>query len=249
MAWLPTLPRDRLIVALDVPSLPEAQRLVEVLLPHVGVFKVGLELLTHAGSRDVVRAITGAGGRVFYDGKFDDIPNTVAGAARAAAALGVDLFDVHAGAGPAAIRAAAEHKGRSLLLAVTVLTSIDDDTSRLLYGRPAQQQVLLLSRLARAAGADGVVCSAQELPLLRADPDLVGLMTVVPGIRPAWASPGDQRRVMTPGAAIAQGATAIVVGRPILSPPAAIGGPAQAAARIVDEITAALSARPDPESP
>jgi orotidine-5'-phosphate decarboxylase len=232
-------PADRIIVALDVPTLDAAMGHVRALAGRVGAFKVGLELLTSAGAPQVVSAIHAAGGRVFFDGKFCDIPNTIRGAATAASAMGVWMFDVHASSGSGAVAAAAAAKGGSLLVAVTVLTSMDDAESGRVFGAPARTRVVEFARMARSAGADGVVCSGAELPLLRADPALQGLLTVVPGVRPAWAETGDQARVLTPGGAVKAGADYLVIGRPILKPPASIGGPAEAASAIADEIAAA----------
>jgi orotidine-5'-phosphate decarboxylase len=233
--------KDRIIVALDVPSLDEVKNVVGALSGRVGAFKVGLELITAEGSRAVVDAIHETGSRVFYDAKFNDIPNTVAGAAKSAAALGVWMFDVHASSGPQAIAAAVANKGSSYVVAVTVLTSLDDDRSLRIFGAPAGTKVLEFARMSADAGADGLVCSPHELPLLRADVALRSLWTIVPGVRPAWASSDDQARVMTPGEAVRSGATAVVIGRPILRPPATIGGPKDALARIVAEIEAALA--------
>jgi orotidine-5'-phosphate decarboxylase len=237
--------KDRIIVALDVPTLDEARDVVRELAGRVGAFKVGLELLSAEGSRAVVEAIHETGCRVFYDAKFNDIPNTVAGAAKAVAKLGVWMFDVHASCGPQAIAAAVANKGSSRVVVVTVLTSLDDDLSQEIFGAPAGTKVLEFARMSALAGAEGLVCSPRELPLLQEDFVLRSLWMIVPGVRPAWASTDDQARVMTPGEAIRSGATAVVIGRPILRPPATIGGPRDALARIVDEIDTALREGPD----
>jgi orotidine-5'-phosphate decarboxylase len=229
-------PKERLIVALDVDTLDKAVPLVESLAPHVGCFKVGLELLTAEGAPQVVRRIHSLGGKIFFDGKFDDIPNTVAGASRSVAALGVQFFDVHASAGLEAMRAAAAVKGKSLLLAVTVLTSMDTAVSEHIYGGSPQVKVLQFAIDAETAGADGIVCSPQELEMLSQAERLRKLLTVTPGVRPTWAAANDQKRVMTPAEAIRKGATHLVVGRPILAPPREIGSPVEAAKRIVEEI-------------
>lgn len=227
---------DRIIVALDVPALNDAVSLVKQLSGLVGAFKIGLELITSAGAPNVVNAIHEAGGKVFYDGKFCDIPNTVRRATAAAASLGVFMLDVHASAGPASIAAAVQARGNALVVAVTVLTSMDDDTAKKVFGTPASKKVLELARMAKDAGADGVVCSGEELQQIRADPYLEDLLTVVPGVRPAWASAGDQARVMTPAEAVRSGADYLVIGRPILNPPASIGSPRDAARIIAEEI-------------
>jgi orotidine-5'-phosphate decarboxylase len=223
-----------------VDDLADAQELIGELSPHVGAFKVGLQLLTAQGAPTVVQTIHELGGRVFFDGKFDDIPNTIAGASRAVAELGVWMFNVHASAGAQAVAAAAANKGNSLLASVTVLTSLSDADAAAVFGASsAEHQVLQLARLSAAAGADAIICSPQELPMLRADDNLRDIMTVVPGIRPKWAAADDQQRIMTPADAVAAGATYLVVGRPIRRPPPEIGGPADAARRIAEEIDAA----------
>jgi orotidine-5'-phosphate decarboxylase len=126
---------------------------------------------------------------------------------------------------------------------VTVLTSLGKAASEQIFGSPPQKKVYEFAHMAAAAGADGIVCSPHELATLRSDPTLQSLITVVPGIRPSWAAQGDQTRIMTPREAILAGASAIVVGRPILHPPAAIGGRSEAAARIAEEIQDALESR------
>ncbi len=232
-------PKDRLIVALDVDSLDKAMPLVEQLAPHVGCFKVGLELLTSAGAPQVVKRLHDAGGSIFYDGKFDDIPATIAGASRAAAALGVKMFNVHASCGKESLAAAAKVKGKSILLAVTVLTSLDETACRHSFGMSPLEKVLAFARDAADSGCDGVVCSPKELEALSKDSATAKLLKVTPGVRPDWATAGDQKRTLTPGEAIRKGASYLVVGRPILQPPS--GTPADAAKRVVEEIGKALS--------
>ncbi len=234
-------PRSKIIVALDTPVLDEALAVVRRLGPDVGAYKVGLEILTAEGSARVVQALHAEGARLFYDAKFSDIPNTVAGAARAVAAHGVWMFDVHASAGPKSIAAAVANKGGSLAIAVTVLTSMDDAEGRRVFGASPAEKVVQFARMAAEAGADGIVCSGAELAALRADPALKALRTVVPGVRPAWASAGDQARVMTPAEAVRAGASWLVIGRPILRPPTGIGDPLEALKRIADEIGEALA--------
>ncbi len=229
-------PRERIIVALDVNTLEAAVKLVEVLTPHVGGFKIGLELISAVGGPQVVKAVHELGGKVFYDGKFDDIPNTVAGASKAVSSLDVLMFSVHASAGIEAMTAAVENRGKSLVLAVTVLTSREENDANLTFGGPTKAKVLQFAREAKLAGCDGVICSPQELELLGKRPELKDLLKVTPGVRPVWAAAGDQKRVMTPSEAIRAGATTLVIGRPITNPSTEIGGPAEAAKRIADEI-------------
>ena len=232
-------PHERIIVALDVDSLDKAKSLVEDLAPYVGYFKVGLELLTAVGAPQVIEFVHSLGGQVFYDGKFDDIPNTVGGAAKAVARLNVKMFNVHASAGVEAMMAAVANKGQSLVLAVTVLTSLEENNAHLIFGGPSKAKVLQLAREAKLAGCDGVICSPQELELLGKQEELGNLLKITPGVRPEWAVAGDQKRIMTPVEAIKAGATALVIGRPITKPPAEIGTPVDAAKRIAEEIAQA----------
>jgi len=235
--------RDRIIVALDVDCPERIAELVSELAPYVGCFKVGLELMTAVGGPQAVRLIHSLGGSVFYDGKFNDIPNTIAGAAKATANLGVKMFDVHASAGIEALRQARMNKGASLLLAVTVLTSMDERETRRVFVSSSRTTVGRLIYLATEAGCDGIVCSPQELSLMVEDEHLDRLLRITPGIRPTWAAIGDQNRIMTPSKAIQAGADYLVIGRPITSPPPEIGSPSNAARRIADEIAEASDKR------
>ena len=221
-------------VALDTPDLQRALAIAEAVKPHVGGLKVGLEFMTALGP-DAVRRVVDTGLPVFADVKFHDIPNTVAGAARAIAMLGVTMFNVHASGGEAMMRAAAgaiaDIYPRPLLIAVTVLTSLDDAALESVgQMRPASAQVERLARLVKTCGLDGVVCSAHEIATVRnsCGPDF---LTIVPGIRPAGADPADQRRVMTPAEARTAGADILVIGRPITAAP----DPAAAARSIAQE--------------
>jgi orotidine-5'-phosphate decarboxylase len=232
--------KERIIVALDVDSLDKAKTLVESLAPHVGCFKVGLELLTAVGTPQVVEFLHSLGGQVFYDGKFDDIPNTIGGATKVVAGLNVKMFNVHASAGVEAMMSAVANKGQSLVLAVTVLTSLEENNAHLIFGGPSKAKVLQLARDAKLAGCDGIICSPQELELLGKQKELAGLLKVTPGVRPAWASVGDQKRVMSPSEAVKAGATALVIGRPITNPPTEVGTPVDAVKRIAEEISAVL---------
>ncbi len=234
---------DRLIVALDFATAAEARGLVTRLSDIVSTYKVGKQLFTAEGPA-VVRELRAAGKQVFLDLKFHDIPNTVASAVRSAAALDVKMLNVHAAGGRAMLQAAAEAAAACprppLLLAVTVLTSLDDAAlqetgvaSRVL------EQVLRLATLARDAGCGGVVASAREAAAIRRElgPDFT---IVALGIRPAGAAIGDQARSVTPAAAIAAGADYLGVGRPIIAAP----DPVAAARSILAEIEAATNAAP-----
>ncbi len=230
--------RDRLIVALDVPGAAEARRIVASLGDTVSTYKVGKQLFTAAGP-DFVRQLVAGGRRVFLDLKFHDIPNTVAGAVGSAAALGVSMLTVHSSGGQKMLRAAAEAAAGAprppLVLAVTVLTSLgDEDLAEIGVSGRVLDQALRLAALARSAGCGGVVASAHEARELRRQLGS-GFAIVTPGVRPAGTAAGDQARVVTPAEAIKSGATYLVVGRPITE----AGNPAEAAASIVAEISAA----------
>ena len=208
----------KIIVALDFPDAASALALVSRLDPALCRLKVGKELFTVAGP-DLVRTLVSRGFEVFLDLKFHDIPNTVAAACRAAAGLGVWMLNVHASGGrrmmEAAREALADLPHPPLLIAVTVLTSMSaTDLNEVgVAGVPADQ-VLRLARLTQSCQLDGVVCSAQEAAMLRADLG-TDFRLVTPGIRPAGADTADQRRVMTPAEALKVGATDLVIGRPI----------------------------------
>jgi orotidine-5'-phosphate decarboxylase len=212
----------KIIVALDFPDARAAQEMAARLDPALCRVKVGKELFTAAGPT-LVEALAARGFGVFLDLKFHDIPNTVASACKAAARLGVWMMNVHASGGRAMMQAAREslanHAQRPKLIAVTVLTSMagNDLADIGMSGRP-DEAVLRLARLAQSAGLDGVVCSAQEARALRvacgADFNLV-----TPGIRPADGKQDDQKRVMTPRAAVDAGADYLVIGRPITQAP------------------------------
>jgi orotidine-5'-phosphate decarboxylase len=230
------LPDNPVFVALDTTDVDQATAWATAVRPHVGGVKLGLEFFGGNGP-DGVRRIAGLGLPVFLDLKFHDIPNTVAGAVRAVAGLGTAIVNVHASGGPAMLSAAAEAAAeqgadRPLVVAVTVLTSLDDDDLATLgQAAPAAAQVERLARLAQSCGLDGVVCSSAEIAALRAACGN-GFRLIVPGIRPAWAGAGDQKRIMTPREARDLGADVLVIGRPITG----ADDPAAAAARIADEL-------------
>lgn len=226
-------PQERLLVALDTVDLGRAVGWAKALAGLVGGIKVGKEFFTAQGPAGV-RALTADGLPLFLDLKYHDIPQTVGGAIRAALPLKPHLINVHAAGGAAMMKAAAEAAreagaARPLVLAVTVLTSLDDaDLSAVGVATPARDQVLRLARLAQSCGLDGVVCSGAEIAQLRAacGPDFT---LVVPGIRPPGAEAGDQKRVMTPAEALGAGADYLVIGRPITG----AADPAQAARAII----------------
>jgi len=231
--------RQRLIVALDVPDSVAAAQMVDRLEGNCLWFKVGLKLYTAAGPA-VLEPLLNRGHRVFLDLKFHDIPNTVAGAVRSAAAMGVHMLTVHAAGGPAMLVAAREAlaglDAPPELLAVTVLTSMDaEQLSKTGVDRSAAEQVEVLGRMGLAAGMRGFVCSPREVARLRAVTGPDGVL-VIPGIRPAGADTGDQKRVATPAETLRQGASFLVVGRPITQ----AADPAEAAEAILKEMAGAL---------
>jgi orotidine-5'-phosphate decarboxylase len=235
-------PQERIILALDTDDRGTALRWAERLGPYVGQFKVGLELVNNAGF-EIFRDLRDW--RVFYDAKFHDIPNTVAGAARGAARWGVWMYNVHAPGGRAMMDAArrasdeaadAAFRPRPLVLGVTVLSSIDTAILRTEMGMEteAEAQALRMARLAQEAGLDGVVAGGGEVADIReaCGPEF-RIMT--PGIRPAGSEMGDQRRVLTPGEAIRRGSTYLGIGRPVTR----ADDPIAAVRRILDEIAEA----------
>lgn len=235
--------RNPILVAIDTPEFDRAKRLAEQLSGTVGGLKLGLEFFSAHGPRGI-REVAGGRGGLFLDLKYHDIPNTVAGAVRAAVALRPLILNVHASGGPAMMRAAAEAVQeeserlgvrRPLLVAVTVLTSMDDDDLRDVGQLgPAAEQAVRLARLAQDCGLDGAVCSPREIAAIRR---VCGaeFRVVVPGIRPADSASGDQKRVTTPRAAIRDGADWLVIGRPITG----ADDPAAAARSILAEIDGA----------
>ncbi len=234
---------SRILVALDTDTAQKALDLAGQVVGEVAGYKVGLELINAAGFGllDDLKAQAGPDTKIFYDCKFHDIPNTVRGAVRAAAGRGIWMLNVHASGGKAmmaaAVQGAAEGAAaagvaRPLVIAVSVLTSISQEALRdeLGVSRPLTEQVVALARLAQDAGCDGLVASPHEIGAIRAacGPDF---LLVIPGVRPAGADLGDQKRVMTPGEAVQAGADYIVVGRPITAAP----DPREAAAAINQE--------------
>jgi len=237
--------KDKLIVALDVENANQALKLFDSLHDSVGIFKIGMQLFTAVGP-DIVRQIVSRGGRVFLDLKYHDIPNTVAMAAIEATRLGVSLFNIHASGGHEMMKRTAnavaevatrENLAKPKVLAVTLLTSIDqetlnqigiDDVPKIAVGR--------LAKLARESGLDGVVASAQEIEIIRESVSQPDFLIVTPGIRSATDAAQDQRRTMTVVEAIRAGADYLVIGRPILE----AANPVRAAQDFVNEIDEAL---------
>jgi orotidine-5'-phosphate decarboxylase len=233
------LAQRRLIVALDVPTANAALALVDRLENQCTWFKVGLELYVAAGPA-IVEKLAARGHSIFLDLKLHDIPNTVAAAVRVAASLGVQMLTVHAAGGPAMLAAAREAAAgiatAPQLLAVTVLTSMDQaQVTAIGVPRSPQDQVALLAKMGLEAGIEGFVCSPQEVATLRTLTGPAGVL-VIPGIRPTGSDQGDQQRIATPAQALREGASYLVIGRPITQ----ASDPAKAAGAILGEISIAL---------
>ena len=236
-------PKDYIIFPLDVSSRDQAIKYVDILKDHVGLFKVGLELFITQGP-DILKAIseiTDAG--IFLDLKLHDIPATVKRAFMAASTYGPEFVTIHCDEGEGVLRSVAEHNpGNTKILGITVLTSLNrKNLTKLGYAEKYIEDlsglVLLKARMAREAGCHGVVCSGQEVLMLRKEigPDL---LIVTPGIRPAWSlvSQDDQKRIVTPQDAVKNGADYIVIGRPIRD----AEDPADAAKKVAEEVEAGL---------
>jgi orotidine-5'-phosphate decarboxylase len=231
-----TDPRERLIIALDVSTTAAAQKIVAAVGHSALTFKVGMQLYTAEGPQ-VVKDLVASGRRVFLDLKYHDIPNTVAAAVREAAHLGVSLLTVHAAGGGkmlhAAVHAARNSNPALRILAVTVLTSMDEsDLGKIGVSGSVVESVTRLAALALDSGCHGIVASAREGPTLRAEFGQ-GFDLVTPGVRPDGVGHADQVRVVTPGEAIAAGASHIVVGRPITE----AADPAAEARKILEQIS------------
>ena len=238
--------RNPVFCAIDNPDLAAAQQLAIDLSGSVGGIKLGKEFFAAHGPAGVHQVAASAGTPIFLDLKFHDIPNTVAGAVRSACKMTPYMMTIHASGGPAMIRAAADAaidattatNARPLIIAVTVLTSLDiSDLNAVGIAATPSDQARRLAALAQQNGADGIVCSPHEIEILRQDlgPDFA---LVVPGIRPAGSVADDQKRIMTPEQAVQLGATYLVIGRPITMAP----DPAAAASAIADSLTNLVNA-------
>tara|TARA_Y100001934_G_scaffold149022_1_gene178684 strand:- start:245 stop:961 length:717 start_codon:yes stop_codon:yes gene_type:complete len=231
---------ERIFVAVDLTDVEEARLLARKLSGRVGGFKLGLEFFA-ANGPDAVRAIVDLGLKVFLDLKFHDIPNTVDGAVRSATATGASILNVHASGGLNMMRAAAQAAtegaavhgvARPIVAAVTVLTSMDEcDLEAVGQPTPPHEQVIRLAKLTKSAGLDGVVCSPKEAAAVR---EICGdsFVRIVPGIRPSWSATNDQKRFTTPKQALSDGASYLVIGRPITQ----AEDPVEAAFRIAAEL-------------
>ncbi|HJV32792.1 MAG TPA: orotidine-5'-phosphate decarboxylase [Patescibacteria group bacterium] len=239
------LPKERILVALDTNDIGRLNALAKTLGPHVGGFKIGLEALFSIGLKPALNAMRGYGpatDNIFVDAKLHDIPNTMERALRSIVEHPqVKFVNVHASAGVTGVSVLTTAKGQAKLLAVTVLTSFDDDACKEVYRAAAPVAAKRLAELVGSCLIDGLVCSPKEVPLFRADPAFDRLVLVTPGVRPKWSTKDDQERVATPGEAVRAGADYLVIGRPITNPPSEIGSPAAAAKLIAEEIAAATA--------
>lgn len=234
------------MVALDVDELAEAKNIAEDLKDTGVTFKIGNQLGTYEGWQAGIAFAHEYGALIFCDTKFKDIPETVKKSARAITRHQPEFFNVMADTQVDALTAAVEGAQsamhdfalvkRPCILGVTVLTSMANDDAVSVYGSDAPAKVLQFAAAAAHAGLDGVVCSAAEAAMLRANQATKNLLLVTPGIRPSWATAGDQSRIMTPKQAIEAGADYLVIGRPITNPPAEIGSPRNAVNKILEEI-------------
>lgn len=242
-------PKERIIVPLDVSDVEKARDLVDTLAPFVGGFKIGLEfiysnitnllLAPESVAIDFLRELRALARRmeqskILWDGKFADIPNTIKGASLAISKTGV-MFNIHASCGRESVRAAVQSKGGCLVFGVTVLTSIGEEECRSVFGDNPSNKVVQFAKMLEEEGADGIICSPQELKDLKG----VSLIKATPGVRPEWAQKGDQSRVTTPYEAIRAGADFLIIGRPIREP--AVGTPVDAVEKVISEIGTALS--------
>ena len=231
--------KEKLIVALDVDSFDKAVNLIEILDGDVDIFKVGIAPFTDYGQK-ILDFLSEKGKKVFLDLKFHDIPNTVRNATKVACKKNVFMMNFHCMGGPAMLEAASvavkeiQIENKPILLGVTVLTSMtQEDLTNIGIAEEVEVKVLAFAEMAKASGMDGVVASAKEAKRIK---EKVGkeFIVVTPGVRPEWASKGDQKRVLTPKAALEAGADYLVVGRPIIQ----AEDPQQAARKIIEEIDA-----------
>lgn len=240
--------KDRIIIPVDTCDINKAIRTVETLRSEVGMFKFGLEIITAMIAELVVIKDDGfllkriqylfemVENQLFWDGKWNDIPNTIKGATSAVAMIKPKFFNVHASSGHDAVVEAVENRVNSSVLGVTVLTSLSEPECFSIFGNLPGRKVINFAKMLLECGAQGIICSPLELKLLVDKGGFEQLIKVTPGVRPLWSVIGDQKRVMTPKEAIDAGADYLVIGRPITNPPPEIGTPVEAARKIVEEM-------------
>jgi len=238
---------ERIIVALDYDTAEDAENIIRDLAGSGVTIKIGNQLGTYIGWKNAVQMARDADVKIFCDTKFKDIPETVKQSARSITRHQPDIFNIMADNNMAALQGAVDGVSaaiadyslalKPLLIGVTVLTSINEQECVALYGADTRTKVMQFAINAAGAGLDGLVCSAQEAEMLRADENTKNLILITPGIRPAWAATDDQSRIMTPRDAIAAGADYLVIGRPITRPPDSVGSPRAAVEKILEEIS------------
>jgi len=206
----------KIIIALDCSDQKFFEEKVTELAPFGVIFKIGLEVINSIGAEKAVEIIKKSGSEVFFDGKFNDIPNTMGKTVKNTAKLGVKSISIHASSGEESIKAAIANKGNSEIWLVTTLTSMADDESVLVFGKNAQDKVLAFAEIGIRIGVDGVICSSKEAKMLKQIHPEIKLIT--PGIRPIWYSNNDQKRSMTPKEASELGIEYLVIGRPVTEP-------------------------------
>lgn len=230
-------PKDRIVVALDYPLYEEAVSAIKILVPYVGMFKVGLRAITAGYAQKLAEVVKEYHKPCIWDGKFCDIPETVAWATWQLNEFKiVDFFTVHASAGFESLLAASSHQHYARMLGVTVLSSLGEGECAVIFGSTPEKKTLEFARMLKNCGATGIICAPRELGVINSDLDLIHLFKFAVGIRPQWAPPHDQRRFLTPAQALHAGADYLIIGRPVTHPPEEIGGSVEAVKRIVAEI-------------
>lgn len=237
--------KDRIFVSIDVSTIQEAEALLDQMVGVVGNVKIGLQLATSIGWKACIDLAHSKGFKIFCDAKFKDIPNTVEEAVYALSIQGPDYFTVMADnsfEALQAIRRGADRAAQELgikapkIIGVTVLTSIDLEECMAIYGGEPAAKVMQFAENAVLAGLDAIVCSPEEVSVLRANSKFDGTLLITPGVRPDWAQSNDQKRSATPSDTIVRGADMLVIGRPIAAPPASISGPKEAVEKIIEEL-------------
>lgn len=240
-------PAERIMVALDVDELHEAEAIARDLKGTGVTFKIGNQLGTYEGWKAAVEFARKCGVGIFADTKFKDIPTTVRKSSRAITRHQPDFFNIMADTQPKALEAAVNGIKEAIeeyrlpivpsLLGVTVLTTINEEECVSIYGESVETKVLQFAIEAADSGLQGVVCSPHEAKMLRAHPKTKNLLLITPGVRPEWASTNDQERITTPAQALEMGADYLVIGRPITQPPPEVGSPRDAVLKIIEEIS------------
>ncbi|MBP9715988.1 MAG: orotidine-5'-phosphate decarboxylase [Candidatus Pacebacteria bacterium] len=237
-----TIPRNRICVALDVNTLEEVEHYVKILAPYVGMFKIGFQLIHSVGGPQATKVVKDAGGEVFYDCKIKDTQDTMIKAAIDICKQGVKIFNLHASASVATMLAVRKVTGDTIVAGVTVLTSMTEEDCFHSYGEETKEKVAVFAADIANCGLQAVISAASEASIIKGTSVTSNLITITPAIRPIWAAPNDQNpdRIMTPYKAIMGGCDILVIGRPILQPPAEIGDCVKAVKLILEEVEKAL---------